>query len=279
MNAKSFFLGITLIFLSTLTYAGGGWVYKQGGGYFKFTQWWAVSPLSYDANGRLTNQQPVGYYNTSLYGEYGLSDRLTGIVYTPFFSRTTLFQPDSDPLLPSASQNGLGDIDLSLKYGLYQGDKFVVSVTALWGLPTGRVGTDENSPATGDGEMNTMLRVDASTGFGFGGVMGWVNAYAGFNNRTNGFNDEARFGAEIGFQLFNERVLAIGRVDRIDAIGPLDVQSGSIFTNNFEFTTVSAEVGLNITKKIGVAANVTKALNARSYFEAPAYSVGIYYNL
>ena len=49
--------------------AGGGWVYKQGKGYFKLTHWWAVSPLNYDVTGELTNQMPVGYFNSSFYGE------------------------------------------------------------------------------------------------------------------------------------------------------------------------------------------------------------------
>lgn len=277
---KKMILFLCLVFGVTFSRAGGGWVYKQGQGYLKLTQWWAVSPLSFDAFGNRTNLMPVGYFNTSLYGEVGLSDRLTGIAFVPFYSRMVLYQRNSEPLVPVESLNGFGDVELTFKYGLITDQTFVASASLTAGVPFGRTGqgSDENL-ATGDGELNFMFRLDGGFGWSLGALQGWGNAYLAYNNRSLSFNDEFRFGAEFGTKVWKDRLLLIARMDRIDALGEFDANAGTIFSNNFEFFNLSGEVGFNFTEKIGIAATYAKPLSGRSYFTSPSYSLGLYMNI
>ncbi|MCI4668663.1 MAG: hypothetical protein MRZ79_11055 [Bacteroidia bacterium] len=277
---KKILLVLFLSLLSSMSFAGGGWVYKQGQGYLKLTQWWAVSPSSFDAFGNRTSLVPVGYFNTSIYGEVGLSDKLTGTLYMPFYSRMVLYQRNSDPLVPTESLNGFGDVDISFKYGLITDQTFVASASLTLGIPFGRTGQGVNENlATGDGELNVMFRLDGGFGWNISSLQGWGNAYVAYNNRSLTFNDEFRFGAELGAKVWKNRLLLIGRLDRIDALGEFEANAGTIFSNNFEFLSVSGEVGINFTEKIGIAGTVTKALSGRSYFTSPSYAVGIYMNI
>lgn len=270
---------ILMLGCSQLAQAGGGWVYMPGHGYIKLTQWWVVSPLNYNVEGQLTSEMPVGYFNTSLYAEFGLSDKMQGIVYIPFFSRMTNYRVNSDPLTPLESANGFGDVDISFKHSLYTVGNFVSSATITLGIPFGRVGLGMNeSLATGDGELNFMGRIDISTALNIGPLNGWTSAYTAYNARSLTFNDEFRFGAELGFKFWKDRILLIGRLDRVDALGELEQFDGSIFSNNFEFLNLTAEVGYNFTKNVGLAVTYTKAVSGRSFYESPSFAAGVYVN-
>ncbi len=267
-----------LAFLSSE--AGGGWVYMQGKGYFKLTQWWAISPLSYDAFGDITTHMPVGYLNSSIYGEIGLSDRVTGIFFVPFYSRMTLYQVNSDPLVPRESLSSFGDVDISFKYGLITNQTFVSSISVLAGIPFGRTGggRDQNL-ATGDGELNLMLRLDGGFSWSIGSLQGWGSFYGGYNRRSLDFNDEWRYGAGVGAKFWEERLMLIGRVDRIDVVGEFDPIMGSIFSNNIEHLSFSGEIGYNFTPKLGLAATLSKPVQGKSFYVSPSYALGLYYNL
>ena len=73
----------------------------------------------------------------------------------------------------------------------------MMSARVLFGLPTGKdSGGETGILQTGDGEFNQMLRLDLSSGFS---ANGWFSFYAGYNNRTQGFSDDYRFGGEVGW--------------------------------------------------------------------------------
>ncbi|NJM26575.1 MAG: hypothetical protein HC859_14985, partial [Bacteroidia bacterium] len=101
-------------------------------------------------------------YSTSFYGEYGITDRFTGIVYLPFFVRSTLNEVrynQSGNSIPGDAVNSLGDAEVSLKYGLIVNKPIVMSATLTLGLPLGETrGGDQQILQTGDGEFNQMLR-------------------------------------------------------------------------------------------------------------------------
>lgn len=281
---------IFLIYISFSThlFAGGGWPQPKGGGYFKITQWWVVADQHYTDAGLIDPNVTNGIFNTSFYGEYGFSDKITGIVYFPFFSRAYfnngISSTTGELITPGEAINGLGDADVSIKYGLITGKPLVLSATLTLGLPLGiAAGGSDGSLQTGDGEFNQMIRLDLSTSKSFGKINTFYTAYAGFNNRTNNFSDEIRYGLEAGGSFLNNKLLAIFRLYGVKSLRNGEISAlannTSIFANNSEHLTFSPELAFNISSKIGISASYALALSGKIIFADPAYSVGVYLNL
>ncbi|MCH2080777.1 MAG: hypothetical protein MK226_00230 [Saprospiraceae bacterium] len=281
-----------LIFISFLfsfsAFAGGGWPQPKGHGFFKFSQWWLISDQHFTDTGLLDPNVTQGIFTTSIYAEYGFTDRLTGILYFPLFSRTyfnnTVSATTGEILTAGEAINGVADTDISLKYGLIVNKPVVLSATLTLGLPFGESqGGTAGNLQLGDGEFNQMLQLDAGTSFQLGKVAAYANAYAGFNNRTNGFSDELRYGIEAGTGFFGSKLYTIFRLYGISSLkngsNRNNENSTSIFANNTEFLTFSPEIAYNINEKWGVSATYASALKGRLIFAAPSYAVGVYLNL
>lgn len=283
---------VTLIICTLLplfAQAGGGWTKEKGTAYYKVSQWWVVAAKHYTGDGSIDPNAKMGIYNTSFYGEYGISDRVTGIVYFPFFSRATRnaqIGSTGTVIAPGESVNSLGDTDLAIKYRLSKPESpFVVAGTLLLGLPLGTVdGGSDGSLQTGDGEFNQMLRVDASRSFTIGSINAYANIYTAFNNRTENFSDEFRSGGELGAAFLKNKLWSIARVDAVKSLkNGLSSAEGSngmtIFANNTEFVSYTYELAYYATKKLGVSASYSGAFSARLILAAPSYSVGVFLDL
>jgi hypothetical protein len=231
----------------------------------------------------------MGLFNTSLYAEYGFTNRLTGVLYFPFFSRAymnnTISGTTGETLIPGEAINSLGDTDLGIKYGLTLNKPLALSATLTFGLPLGNNnGGEAGNIQTGDGEFNQILQLDAGSGFALGKISAYANVYAGVNNRTEGYSDEFRYGLEAGVTFWKKKVTAIARFTGIKSFknGDLPAErsnSTSIFANNTEFLSFSPEVAYQLNDKWGVSASVGTALFGKIIFASPAYSFGVYYKL
>lgn len=275
------FIIVSLMFLvAASALAGGGWPQPKGKGYFKLSQSYLLSSRIFDGNGNVIDLTPsYGYFATSFYGEYGFTDRLTGIIYMPFFARATKnelqYNQPGVPSEPGAALNSFGDTDLAIKYGLIVNKPIVVSATILFGLPLGDNGaTNANALQTGDGEFNQMLRVDAS--HSFYPKKFYVSAYGAFNNRTKGFSDEVRFGAEIGWTL--KKFIPILKVSTVHSLfnGDVGVIQNGVFSNNIEFISPALELNYQLTEKVGISGSMATALAARNILASPNFGIGVY---
>ena len=282
---------INIILLSTFLVstlnAGGPWPQPKGKGYFKLSEWWTVFSEHYTDSGLKDPNLTTGVFNTSIYAEYGLTNRLTTIVNAPLLSRNYMNNlrsaTTSEVIIPGEAINTLGDIDLGLKFGLTRG-KIPVSLTLTLGLPTGTTGGGSlNALQTGDGEFNQMLQLDAGGGFNLGNISAYASAYVGVNNRTNGYSEELRSGIEVGLGLFEQKLWISTRLNIVESFKNGDtaetVTSTSLFANNSEFTSLGIEASLYVTKNIGISAGVAGALRGEIIAAAPSYSVGIFYDM
>ncbi len=269
--------------------AGGGWPQPKGGGYFKISQWWVVSDKHFTDVGLIDPNITIGLFNTSLYGEYGFTDRLTGIVYFPFFSRNyhnnTVSGTTGEVIQPGEALNSIGDTDLALKYGLITQGPIALSATLQVGLPLGETGAGElGILQTGDGEFNQMVRVDASTSLGSSGQFSsYLSVYSGYNNRTNGFSDEFHYGIEVGANFLNQRLLGLVRLYGIQSMNngtsTASSNSTSIFANNSEHLTIAPEIAVKLGDNWGVSASYAHVLDGRIIFANDAYSAGVFLTL
>lgn len=270
-------------------FAGGGWPQPKGKAYIKLSEWWTTSDKHYTDVGLIDPNVTLGIFNTSIYAEYGITNRITGTIYFPFFSRAlinnTVSSTTNEILNAGDAINSIGDTDISLKYGITSsGSPIAVSASVLFGLPLGNdLGGKDQNLQTGDGEFNQLFQIDAGSGFNLGSLSAYANVHFGFNNRTSGFSDELRYGVEAGISTLNSKLWLIGRLNRVDSRknGTLGNNSTgtSIFSNNAEYTSLGAEVSYKINDKVGLSAGIAGAIDGRIILAAPSYSVGIFVNL
>lgn len=285
MQLKNILYSLLLVFASNVAFAGGGWPQPGSHGYFKLSQWFVIANQHFTDSGRIDPNTTNGIFNTSLYAEYGFTDRITGILNFPFYSRAyfnnTISGTTGELIVPGEAINSIGDTDIGFKYGLIVNKPFVLSASIILGLPLGNDnGGTAGNLQTGDGEFNQLIQLDLGTTYKLGSQNFYANVYAGFNNRSNGFSDEIRWGIETGTNLFNNKLSVIARIVAITSLKNGDStdtpNSTSIFANNTEFISFAPEVAYNVNDTWGFSASVGTAFYGRIIFANPSYSFGVF---
>ena len=275
-----------MLLVCTVTIAGGGWPQPKGKGYFKLSQFWIISNQHFTNTGEIDPNGTRASYFTNVYGEYGLSDRLTTIVYWPFYARSVVYEQVSGTtgglITPGEAINGVGDMDLAIKYGLTQNKRIALSTSLLLGLPLGEsAGGSDGTLQTGDGEFNQMLQFDAGSSFKMGNLYPYANVFVAFNNRTNGFSDEFRYGIEAVIDY--ESIFFVIRVHGVRSFkngeNNFNTTGTSLFANNAEYLAITPEIAYKVSDKWGVSANIGMAAWGKLIFANPTYSIGVYFNL
>ncbi len=268
---------VCIIFINTNVFSQG-WVQKKNEGYLKLAENIVSSNKYFAPNGSTVNITTISQYATSIYGEYGITNKVTGIINFPFFVQQTLNDiqfRQSGKTIPGDETKGIGDADLGIKYGFFQNKKFVLSSSLILGLPFGKINAGQTGILqTGDGEFNQLIKIDVSHSFYPKSV--YTSAYTGFNNRTKGFSDEFRYGLEIGFPF--EKFIPIVKINGILPLknGSTETSQGSLFANNIEYLSPSVELNYQITPKIGLSGAVAGAIYAKNVLKAPNFNFGAY---
>jgi protein XagA len=274
-------LSIYIILISSLTPSvlkAQAWTKSKGHGFYKLDFSSIKATDIFNTKGDIAPFRTLGNYTTSFYGEYGITNKITAIAYVPFFVRNvvneTKGQQTGNIIEPGIINNNFGDVDLGLRFALPI-KTFAMSATLTFGLPTGDA-KQADALFTGDGEFNQMLKLAAGTG----AKRWWGQAAVGFNNRTKGFSDEFRYDFEFGYKFFNERFLAILKINGIESLNngtALEANTG-LFSNNVEYMGVGPEFlyYANAKKTIGVSARIAGAFKGQNVLAAPSMSVGIF---
>jgi hypothetical protein len=276
------FIFAILIIINLLAFAGWGWVYGKNKGYFKIAQNSIRSPKFFASDGSIVDIPTVSLYTTSIYGEYGITDRITAIAYIPFFVRSTLNKVEfnqSKTVIPGDEINSFGDSNIGLKYGFFQDKPVVLAASFMLGIPLGSSEvSSERILQTGDGEFNQLLKLEAS--HSFYPKPFYATATVGFNNRTNGFSDEFHAGIEAG--ITSNKLIGIVRLYNVSSLYNGDGgNSGSngVFANNTEYLSFVPEVIFKASDKIGIAASGGFAFSGKQILAAPNWSFGVFMNL
>jgi hypothetical protein len=110
----------------------------------------------------------------------------------------------------------------------------------------------------------------------------YLKSYLGFNNRSGGFSDELHSFGETGTQLWNSKLLVLGRLHWIKPLynGTLDASNanGAIFANNIESFTLGGEFAINLGTNWGVSFAATTPLFGKIIFNGNSYSGGLFLN-
>ncbi len=282
MRFQNFIALLVFIFLPMTVKAGGGWVPLKGHGYFKISQSVIRADGFYNPMGEVIDITTVSLYTTSIYGEYGLTNRLTTTFYLPLFVRTTLndikFRQTGD-ILPGDALNSIGDFDLGFKYGLITQGPVAVSMGLTLGIPTGRQqGGQSGILQTGDGEFNQLLQLEAS--YPIPNSQFYISLLSGFNNRTKGFSDEIHFGAELG--LTQNKFYAAVKLRGVQSLqnGNAGSSAGNtIFSNNTEYLSITPEISYGLGHNWGITGAVGFAASGQNILASPNYQLGAYLKL
>lgn len=279
---KRYYFTIGMLLLTLSAAWAGGWPQPRKHGFFKINQFFVRANQFYAPSGDILPITTTAVYTTSLYGEYGFTDRFTGILYFPFFTRSTLNRVETaDGMLLSEGDqlNAVGDTDVTLKYGLIINRPVVLSASLTLGLPLGNPsGGDTQLLQSGDGEFNQMLSLEA--GGSFYPVPVYVSALAGYNNRTNGFSDEFRYGLEVGYT--HQQLTALVRLSGIQSLnnGKEDILPvNGIFSDRLEFLALSPELIYEFKSGGGLSASVGFALSGKRILANNTFSLGYFFKL
>jgi len=275
-------VGFLVILVSTsLQLTAGGWLQKKDEGFFKLNQSIIHGNQFFNGAGEQTDIITTGVYQTSLYAEYGISNKFNLIGYLPFISRLTL----NDVAFASGRfQEGdeftsVGDVQLGIKYGIRQHKSLVISASLLLGLPIGNPeGGESGLLQTGDGEFNQLLMVDF--GYGFKKPF-YTNLGVGFNNRTNGFSEEWVVTFELGYE-WKKKLIVAGKFATVQSLfngEPNGSAGNGIFSNNLEYVSFGPEISYRITEKLGATIGYQTASSGRYILAAPAYNFGVFFEL
>lgn len=261
-----------LICYSTLAHAGG-WTQPQGKGYFKLSQQIVRAESLFLATGSKTEIPTVSGNTTSLYGEFGLLDRVTLVGYMPFYSS---FSVDAEGL---DSTSGIGDWDVGVRIGLITGGPTVFSLQAMAGLPLGDSGNDIVL-WTGDGEFNQLFSIQM--GHSLYPVPGYLKAEIGYNNRqgdddpNDDYSDELRYSLEAGYTVAERLGISVW-LRGIEVLGRADEEFRSRY--EIEYLSYGPQLDFFVTPNAGITASMSKFTRAHSMLDAPTWEFGVFLKL
>lgn len=293
MVLRKFIFCIAWLALPFCVIAGGGWPQPKGGGFFKLNQTYLTADEYFTASGAHAPTARFSVYSTSLYGEYGITSRLTGLLYAPFFVGTTVKETLLNGfLIPDDALSGIGDIEIGLKYNLINKGPIILSASILLDFPLGEnAGGKLEVLQTGDGEFNQQFQLDAS--HSFYPAPFYTTLSAGFNNRTVAtfdyifsssqkvrFSDEFYWGGEIGWTPGKHWVVALKWL-HLNSLqnGDMGANTGSssLFSNNVEYFSITPEIGYRFDENWGISGSIGAGPGSRNILAAPNFAFGFYY--
>lgn len=270
---------VTILFIAvqSCSYAGG-WIQKYRSGYFQLSERATFAGKWFNELHTKTSIRTISNYTSSFYGEYGISKKITGVAYVPFFVRNTLNatvgQLSGKVIEEGSAYNGIGDVNIGAKYGIITEGNTVMNIGLTLGLPVGN-NTHESLLFTGDGEFNQILKVEAARSFGpVYSVIG-----VGFNNRTKGFSDDFRYDFEIGYS-FNKFTL-ISKIAGVESFFNGNPRAGGdntgLFANNLEYLNVGGEFVYKMNEQWGIATGGSVPVTGHKVLAGPTFGIAVYY--
>ena len=278
MKKLHYTLLVTFVLSSFAAVQAGGWLQGKDKAYFKLNQSAIRGDQFYNGLGEQVKITTTGVYSTSIYGEYGISNKFDAIGYLPFITRLTLndIRFSSGRLQEGDELTAIGDAQLGLKYGIRQGKPLVISASLILGLPLGNSsGGNTGLLQSGDGEFNQMVMFDVGYGFK---IPLYANIGIGFNNRTEGFSEEFRLNAELGYTYKKKLNVAfkLAMVESFMNGDPEGSAGNGIFSNNIEYVSFGPELSYQFSKKFGVTTSYATASSGQFILAEPSYGFGVF---
>ena len=275
---------IAAICVSCTNYAmAQAWVQKKGNSYSQIGFSTIAGESKYNNSGDpLDLARKVSDITLQLYHEQGITDKLTVIGNVPIKFVSTgdkvVSEGFSGNTLPAGKLTGLGNISLSVVYGIKQNPSLVYSV---------QLRTDLN---TASEDQTTGLRtgVDAwgiapSFHVGYGGNSFWTSFNIGTNLRTNNYSTQWFSNYQIGTKL-GRNFDIIGQFEVLQSFEDGNAPDGNaietgLYTNNLEFAAINLKLGYSLKEEITFWGAIGGGVSGNDVLRAPAFSLSISYKM
>lgn len=299
-NMKKEFIYALLLIVCCGYFSQAQWLKEKGKSYIKLGTSHLLAREHYTSTDAVDPNATRGYWVNSIFFQFGLSNNVNIEGYVPFLVNTYQFvqvsEVTGDILLNRASLTDFGDTDLGLEIFLLKKDRWSLSSTVKFGIPTGNsTGLTEDdmdgseldvisgsSYQTGDGEFNQQIDLNFGISYSLLGAPAYFKTEAGYNNRTAGFSSEIHLRGETGFQALDNRLLVLGAGYLLKSMknGTLDATTaeGSFHANDQESLLLRGEVAYEIFDNFGISLTYEVPIWGRIIFKAPRYSGGVYLN-
>lgn len=291
---KNFLLTLTILIAGSSLMAQSGWTQRQNSGYFKLSQNFVRAGSFFNPDGDIIDITTTSVYITGVYGEYGITDRLTALINAPLFVRSTINNKESTvdgTIIPGDEFNGIGDISLGAVYGLIHSKPSVLAISGMVKLPSGNnVGGNSELLQSGDGAWGFTALLQGSHSFYPKPL--YVSVHAGYQWRgvadleystgteTVNYDDAARWGIELGWTPGEHWQVAF-KIAQVIALsngtGGGVTGGSSIFGNSISYFSLTPEAGYFLDNGIGFTLAVGTAAFAQNILAAPSFNVGVVY--
>jgi hypothetical protein len=277
-------LGFFLL-LTTMSFAGG-WPQPKKSGFFQLSERWMRSNEHYTDKGLIDPNVTTGLVISSIYGEYGLSEKLTVRAYIPFlvsnFQNNIVSGTRGTEIEKGQLLNGFGDVIIGADHLVYKNKSISITAGLSIGLATGTVGKNEKKNLqTGDGENNIAPRIDLGASLlkkknlSVYGKLGTA-----YNKRTKDFSDEIQSQAELGF-IVKKKYLIINKLFNVTSMqngisSGEQVSAAGVFANNAEFTAYELLLAANVHKGYHLTFAVNKILSGKIVASGTAFEIGLF---
>jgi len=256
----------------------GAWTQKKNSGFYKLGIRYISSSKIYNQSGTIIEGPKFSNLFISLYGEYGINEYITLIANLSALEKITVNDYTNNKFSQEGYSNkSISDSEFGLRYKFWNGDGSILSTELIIGLPIGDI-DNKYGLYTGDGESNQIINI--LFGQSFYPLPLYISTQFGFNNRNEGFSDELRYAAEIGFNFIPSMLIAL-KIHGVQTLenGDEFVKGGSFgfHTNNQKYLAFGPELSYSITKSFGLSLGFESATNAANVPSALAYSFGIYF--
>ncbi len=294
MAINKYILALIALVWGVALSAQSGWTHSQNSGFFKLSQNIVRANSFFNPDGDIIDITTTSVYITGIYGEYGNTDRLTGVINAPLFVRSTINNKESTvdgAIIPGDEFNGIGDISLGVEYGLIHSKPTVLAISGTLKLPTGNnVGGETELLQSGDGAWGFTALLQGSHSFYPKPL--YVSLYAGYQWRgeadleysagteTVDYDDAARWGFEFGWTPGTHWQLAF-KIANVIALGNGSgggiTGGSSIFGNSISYLSFTPEATYILDNGIGFSVAVGTAAFAKNILAAPSFNVGVVY--
>lgn len=214
-----------------------------------------------------------------LYGEYGITNKLTTIISAPFkFTATGEEQelnylPGDGPL-PSGNLNSLGNIEVGLNYGFKQSGAIKGSFGIRSYLPTASFNN-----STGLRTGTNTLGVAPGVYFGFSNSNYFAEHKSEINIRNSGYSTQYNSSLSLGV-LIENKLYMITSFDYLMSFydGNYDDDTSlrtGLYVNNLEYMTYTLKFGYKMTDTLNLWLSSGGGIWGHLVIKAPALSIAI----
>ncbi len=267
-----FLLACCLIIMSVKTVFAGAWSQAKNESYHRFAANTYYADEEFDTDGdssSMTNNGEFTEYSLNYYGEYGILDTLTAFCSLYYKD----IEQDDDTM--NYQTNGIGDMDLGLRYQVYSGKPGVFSFQGLVKIP--KFYDEDAAMPLGNGQYDYELRLLYGRSL-WPVIPGYMNLEAGYRWRLEDPADEFRYLVEIGSELGNNfygraKLDALVSMDNVD--NQTDEFDNPTSTLAYDLTKLDVTLGYHFTSEWGLEVEYTPALWGKNTAKGATWTVAV----